>query len=129
MSCGVCHVGGGQMEYDRDMHAYDPNKGDGENSYFSFDRNRIVAGFLDSTNKMEVDCLMCHLNSSATGANESGAGRAWYQSYGCGTTGGPIGPVYDPNCSVVGPVPGWDYRARAHSRPAPPTIRKTGTLR
>jgi hypothetical protein len=53
---------------------------------------------MSATNKMEVDCLMCHLNSSSTGANENGAGRAWYQSYGCNGLN-MIGPKNDPMCA------------------------------
>lgn len=83
MVCGVCHVGGGQMEYDRDMKPYDPASTSADNQYFSFVQNKIVPGFLSSTNKLEVDCLLCHLNSSSTGANQSGTGRAWYQTYKC----------------------------------------------
>jgi PKD repeat protein len=105
-TCGVCHVGGGQMEYDRDMKSYDPTSTSSDNQYFSFVQNKIVAGVLSSTNKLEIDCLLCHLNSSPTGANQSGTGRAWYQTYKCSASN-PIGPMNDPTCVVQGRDPNF----------------------
>jgi hypothetical protein len=106
-SCGVCHVGGGQMEYDSDMKAFgDPSSTDAS-SLLTYRINRIedgsiVPGSIVSTstnsnrelygdNKAEVDCLMCHMNGLKTGA-------AWYKSLGCGPAK-PVGPANDPTCS------------------------------
>ncbi len=97
------------MEYDRDMQPYDPASTSGDNQYFSFVQNKIVPGVLSFQNKLEIDCLMCHLNTSPTGANQSGTGRAWYQTYKCGSGPGKyaIGPLNDPTCVVQGRDPNF----------------------
>jgi hypothetical protein len=95
-SCGVCHVGGGQMEYDRNMGSYGTSTTPaGDNKYYSYLRGQIVDGYMDATNKAEVDCLMCHLSDGGT----SGSGRAWLQSIGC-NAGNQMGPLNDPTCSL-----------------------------
>ncbi len=104
-SCGVCHVGGGQMEYDRDMNAYGASSAEGDRYTWliptpASPTGRIVdiaaTPTIQSTqlygdNKAEVDCLLCHMNEIRPGA-------AWYKSIGCnGTT--VQGPSDDPSCS------------------------------
>jgi hypothetical protein len=103
-SCGVCHVGGGQMEYDRNQSAYSPTSPAGDAKYFSFDQGAIVPGFMSGSNKAEVDCLLCHL-SDGNPNTVSGAGRAWLKSIGCNGSN-PIGPLNDPTCSGTSSVPG-----------------------
>ena len=106
--CGVCHVGGGQMEYDRDMKNYgDPSSADAGSAYTY--RPNLIAGDgsiiprgnrihfdqltneLYGDNKAEVDCMMCHMDGLRTGA-------AWYISQGCSPSN-PIGPADDPTCT------------------------------
>ena len=95
-TCGVCHVGGGQLEYDRDMADYSPSSPSGDYYVFNYptlDNPNPVApspGFMDATNKAEMDCLMCHLGNS-------GNGRAFLQSIGCDDTT-KVGPANDANC-------------------------------
>ncbi len=101
-SCGVCHVGGGQMEYDRDRNAYSASSPSGDANYYSYMQGTIVPGFMSATNKAEVDCLLCHLNDNS---GASGNGRAWLQSMGCGS-GNPMGPMNDPTCSGTSYFPG-----------------------
>ena len=99
-NCGVCHVGGGQMEYDRDLNWYSAasKKGDafvlkyattaangGDGSYVT-----PSAGYMSMSNKAEMDCLMCHLKDSNPGA-------AWLKTLGCNGSN-KIGPLYDPAC-------------------------------
>ncbi len=96
------------MEYDYDMKAYgDPSSTDIASRY-TYRPNRvagdgsIVPGGIVSTdtnstrelfgdNKVEVDCMMCHMDGLRTGA-------AWYKSLGCSSTN-PVGPADDPTCS------------------------------
>ncbi len=106
-SCGVCHVGGGQLEYDRDMLPYgqagDMNEGD----RYTWRPTRIEGGVvvpgaiadvssnptaeLYQDSKAEVDCMMCHMDQLRVGA-------AWYKSIGCGPSN-PVGPADSPDCS------------------------------
>jgi hypothetical protein len=107
--CGVCHVGGGQLEYDYDMKPYgDPTSNDTGGKYtyrvarVNPDGSGIPGGIiLTSTNannelygdnKAEVDCMMCHMNELRTGA-------AWYKSIGCDGTPGKVGPADSPACT------------------------------
>jgi hypothetical protein len=101
-SCGVCHVGGGQMEYDRDRNPYSASSQSGDKKYWSYIGGQIVDGFMSDTNKAEVDCLLCHLND---GAGMSGNGRAWLQSMGCSGSM-PLGPMNDPACTGTSGMPG-----------------------
>jgi hypothetical protein len=101
-SCGVCHVGGGQMEYDRDRNPYSATSPSGDANYYSYIDDQIVPGFMSDTNKAEVDCLLCHLND---GSGMSGNGRAWLQSLGCGS-GMQLGPLNDPACTGTSFMPG-----------------------
>ena len=103
--CGVCHVGGGQMEYDRNMADYSTSSPAGDQwtyEYPSLDYpdGRLttidVAGGLSGTNKAELDCLLCHIKT--TDQSGTGNGRAWLKSMGCGSSN-PIGPLNDPTCS------------------------------
>ncbi|MCB2183410.1 MAG: hypothetical protein KQH63_15355 [Desulfobulbaceae bacterium] len=111
-TCGVCHVGGGQMEYNRDLNAYgsagegpgdtyvlkyarpdDPNTAEDETSW-----TNVTVGNMSATNKAEMDCLMCHLDGS-------NAGSAWLKTLDCGPSN-PIGPMVDPTCSGTPQGPG-----------------------
>lgn len=111
-TCGVCHVGGGQMEYNRDLQPYgsagegggdtfvlkyarpdDPNTPEDETAW-----NNVEAGWMDDVNKAEMDCLMCHLDGSNPGS-------AWMKTLDCGPTN-PIGPMTDPTCSGTPMYPG-----------------------
>lgn|GEM_PF-2214745 len=110
-SCGVCHVGGGQMEYDRDLNAYGASSGDGDKFVMKYARpddpdtqaketswENITVGNMSATNKAEMDCLMCHLN-------QNNPGSAWLKTLDCGP-GNPIGPMTDPSCSGTTIFPG-----------------------
>ena len=106
--CGVCHVGGGSMEYDRDMLPYGQPGTANEGDRYTYLGPRLVGGVptaggiveltssnsanqLFGDNKVEVDCMMCHANTLRTGA-------AWYKSIGCNGTSVP-GPTDDPACT------------------------------
>ena len=101
MTCGACHPGGGQMEYDRNQNAYSSSSPAGD--YYRYQlpsragAGGVVPGWLSSTNKAEIDCLLCHLHDNS---NISGNGLAALQSEGCGA-GNPIGPKNDPTCATV----------------------------
>ncbi len=110
--CGVCHVGGGQMEYDRNMDPYSASSPTGDRYTYEYPslahpNGRLttidVAGGLSATNKAELDCLLCHLKT--TDSAGTGNGRAWLQSMGCGTTN-PMGPANDPTCDGTSDYPG-----------------------
>ncbi len=103
-SCGVCHVGGGQMEYDRDMNAYGPGSPTGDRYTWliptpASPSGRIIdiaatpsvqSTQLYGDNKSEVDCLMCHMNEVRPAA-------AYYKNtMDCATSG--VGPYDNPNC-------------------------------
>ena len=102
VTCGVCHVGGGQMEYDRDQNNYSASSPTGDRYYFempslAFPGGRLTtvdatAG-LSATNKAELDCLLCHLADSKNG-------QAFLKSMGCGPAN-PMGPSNDKNCDGV----------------------------
>jgi hypothetical protein len=80
-TCGVCHVGGGQMEYDRDMNPYSATSPSGDRYFYEFPHvqdgvlvpGRLVDvyasnipafnGAMSDDNKAEVDCLICHMAS------------------------------------------------------------------
>ena len=115
-SCGVCHVGGGQMEYDRDRNPYSASSPSGDATYYSFVNGSIVPGFMSNTNKAEVDCLLCHLND---GVGMSGNGLAWLQSLGCGPSN-PIGPINDPTCSTSGYTPSGPFAGMPGAGPFTP---------
>ena len=80
-SCGVCHVGGGQLEYDRNMQPYSASSPAGDRYTWEIvhmNGNTVVAGALvdiqagqntapqlgqqlnGSANVAEADCMMCH---------------------------------------------------------------------
>lgn len=104
-TCGVCHVGGGQMEYDRDLNAYSASSEPGDKYVLKYARpddpatvgfdetawDNVTVGNMSATNKAEMDCLMCHLDGS-------NAGSAWLKTLDCGPAN-PIGPMVDPTCS------------------------------
>ena len=110
-SCGVCHVGGGQLEYDRDMQLYG-QAGDGnEGDRYTWRPTRIEGGSVISgsmvevstnpgnelyqDNNSEVDCALCHMKTLKVAA-------AWYKSIGCGS-GNPVGPSDNPTCDPGDP--------------------------
>jgi hypothetical protein len=103
-TCGVCHVGGGSLEYDRDLNWYSAASGGGDAFIIKYagldDSNtaedetsyvNVSPGFMNSSNKAEMDCLMCHLN-------ESSPGSAWLRTLDCGPDN-MIGPGNDPACA------------------------------
>jgi len=98
-SCGVCHVGGGQMEYDRDMNWYSLASGKGDAYFIKYAGQggangsylNVSNGYMSSTNKAEMDCLMCHLV-------ETNPGSSWLRTLGCGPDN-KIGPLNDPTCA------------------------------
>lgn len=100
-TCGACHVGGGQMEYDRNQNSYSSTSPAGD--YFRYQlpdksgTGGIVPGWLSSTNKAEIDCLLCHLHD---GQKISGNGLAFLASEGCSSSN-KIGPANDPGCATV----------------------------
>ncbi len=108
--CGVCHVGGGQLEYDLNMKEYGTTgtADDDTGSTFIYQSpfvdgsgNAYAGGIVATSaanypqllgdNKAEVDCMMCHVNAVATGA-------AWYKSMGCDGVNMP-GPADNLNCN------------------------------
>ena len=115
-SCGVCHVGGGSMEYDRDMNDYSATSAAGDRYTWliptpASPTGRIVDIAADPTiqstqlfgnNKAEVDCLMCHMNEIRPAA-------AYYKNtMNCTASG--VGPSDNPNCGTqkntpFGPMP------------------------
>ncbi|MBI4791900.1 MAG: hypothetical protein HY789_04015 [Deltaproteobacteria bacterium] len=110
-TCGVCHAGGGQMEYDRDMNPYGATSGGGDRFVIKYARpddpataedetdwENVTVGAMSATNKAEMDCLMCHLDGSNPGS-------AWMKTLDCGP-GNPIGPMTDPTCSGTPMFPG-----------------------
>ncbi|MCF8056405.1 MAG: hypothetical protein K9K37_07180 [Desulfocapsa sp.] len=111
-TCGVCHTGGGSMEYDRDLNWYSASSGGGDKYVIMYaelddpatptvDESSyqiVKEGWMDASNKAEMDCLMCHLKGSNPGAS-------WYDTIGCGPTN-PIGPLNDPTCA--GSATGYD---------------------
>ena len=111
-TCGVCHVGGGQMEYDHDINDYSAASGPGDAFVLKYARlddpatagvnedswDNVEVGWLNATNKAEMDCLMCHLDTSNPGS-------AWLQTMDCGPTN-QIGPKTDPTCSGTPMYPG-----------------------
>jgi len=110
-TCGVCHVGGGQLEYDRDLQPYSEASGPGDAYVLKYARpddpatqadetswDNVTVGNMSDTNKAEMDCLMCHLNGSNPGS-------AWYKTLDCGP-GNAIGPMNDPTCSGTSMFPG-----------------------
>ena len=112
-TCGVCHVGGGQMEYNRDLADYGTaGEGTGDTYVLKYARpddaatagidesswNNVSVGNMSASNKGEMDCLMCHLDGS-------NAGSAWMKTLGCGPAN-PIGPMTDPTCSGTPMYPG-----------------------
>jgi hypothetical protein len=117
-SCGQCHVGGGQLEYDRDRNDYgSAGEGTGDKYYYKPPTLDAPAGGItltnmSATNKAEVDCLLCHIND---GSGISGNGRAFLQSMECATGGAAIfgtavqlGPKNDPNCGYALNADGTD---------------------
>ncbi len=106
-SCGHCHAGGGQLEYDRDRNDYG-SAGEGSGDFYYFKPptlddpiGGITATHMSGTNKAEVDCLLCHLHDSS---NISGNGRAFLNSIDCAGrsvlgSGVQLGPINDPYCA------------------------------
>ena len=111
-TCGVCHAGGGQMEFDRDLNAYGAGSEGGDRFVLNYARpddpatpgvdetswDNVTVGAMSATNKAEMDCLMCHLDGSNPGS-------AWMKTLGCGP-GNQIGPMTDPTCSGTPMFPG-----------------------
>lgn len=111
-TCGVCHVGGGQLEYNRDLEAYgSAGEGGGDAFVMKYARpddlntaldetswDNVTIGSMDASNKAEMDCLMCHLDGSNPGS-------AWLKTLGCDENN-PIGPMNDPTCSGTSMFPG-----------------------
>jgi len=96
-SCGVCHVGGGSLEYDRDLNWYSADSGSGDAYLIKYatlaNQNFVTvsAGYMSDVNKAEMDCLMCHLDGSNPGAS-------WLRTLDCGVDN-PVGPYYDATCA------------------------------
>jgi hypothetical protein len=106
--CGVCHAGGGQLEYDRDMNQYGSGSATGDRYTWlnvALNGSSTVNGqivdisatpaiqttSLYGDNKAEVDCLLCHMSETRPNA-------AYYKNtLGCGDTN-MTGPADNPNC-------------------------------
>ncbi len=111
-TCGVCHIGGGQMEYNRDLQAYgSAGEGTGDTFVLKYARpdnaatpadetswDNVTVGNMSASNKAEMDCLMCHLDGSNPGS-------AWLKTLDCGPTN-MIGPMNDPACTGTSMLPG-----------------------
>lgn len=96
-SCGVCHVGGGQLEFDRNRETVTSASPDGDYYQFYYpsqvhpDPTGVSAGtMVTATEYAETDCMMCHAGKSKTA-------NVVYQTMGCDDTN-PIGPMNDRNC-------------------------------
>jgi len=109
-TCGLCHIGGGSLEYDRNMNPYSPSSPNGDRYIWRWthiaedgqtvvpgklvditaDTETLYTGELSASNYAEVDCLMCHMQAVPM--------AAWYKSWGC-ATGGVAGPMFNPQCS------------------------------
>ncbi len=99
-SCGVCHVGGGQLEFDRDRNPVTSASPDGDYYQFFYpsqddpDPTGVQPGsMVTATEYAETDCMMCHAGKSKTA-------NVVYQTMGCDETN-PIGPMNDRNCDGV----------------------------
>jgi hypothetical protein len=105
LTCGVCHVGGGQLEYDRDGDPYDNvTSPDGDRWVFdyptiAFPNGQLNLGFMSDTNKAEVDCLLCHLDWTVDAAKNNN-GLALLQTWGCDSVN-LLGPLNDRECADV----------------------------
>ena len=101
------------MEYNRDLEWYGTaGEGSGDAYIIKYaslanggDYAAVTPGYMDSSNKAEMDCLMCHLN-------ESNPGAAWLRTLGCGD-GNKIGPGYDATCA--GSDTGYDPMFGMHT--------------
>jgi hypothetical protein len=110
-SCGGCHVGGGQLEYDRNMNPYGLNSPTGDRYTYikaRVENGQAVGGLivdlasddgipfrnteLYGDNNAEIDCMLCH-------AADARPMVAWYMSMGCGQQNGVSGPKGNPDCS------------------------------
>ena len=64
-ACGVCHPGGGSVEYDRRGNRYDEFASDPENGIISNADNYLDGDYYKSnwtkSGVLEADCLICHL--------------------------------------------------------------------
>ena len=64
-SCGVCHPGGGSLEYDRNGNRYDRFAADTKSGITSGGDNRFDGDYYKAhwaeTGVLEADCLMCHM--------------------------------------------------------------------
>ena len=109
-SCGVCHAGGGQMEFDRDMNEYGAASPAGDRYTWLIptasgagapvnghlvDVSTLTGNAKDrqltGANKAELDCMMCHMSEIRPSA-------AWYiNTLGCSDTN-MVGPADNPNC-------------------------------
>ena len=137
-SCGVCHVGGGQMEYDRNRNPVTASSPAGD--YFQFqyasvanpdpggdpldlwdanndgtanDTTGISAGIMVTADKKaETDCMMCH-------SGRIKVGNVMYKTMGCNADGvfdptdptassDDFGPMNDKNCDGVQDNPMFD---------------------
>ena len=98
-NCGGCHVGGGFMEYDRNMANYGALSLPGDRFTFVPSKPGTPWQIVDiatspamqatavwGDNNTEVDCMMCHMDTVKAGA-------AWYKTAGCDSTN-PFGPSF-----------------------------------
>ena len=111
-SCGVCHAGGGQMEYDRSMNEYGATSPTGDRYTWLIptasgsgapvngalvDVSTLEGNAKDrqltGANKAEVDCLLCHMSEMRPAA-------AYYKNtLGCSDSN-MTGPADNPNCGA-----------------------------
>jgi hypothetical protein len=63
--CGICHPGGGPLEYDREGNRYDEYAENPKNNIISGDDNNFDGDYFQSkwaqSGVVEADCLLCHL--------------------------------------------------------------------
>ncbi len=63
--CGVCHPGGGPMEFDREGKRYDHRMMDSRSGLTSGGENRLDGDYYrarwSETGVLEADCLLCHM--------------------------------------------------------------------
>jgi hypothetical protein len=85
-TCGVCHPGGGLMEFDRDNKRYDTRLAKDPKLATSFDGDYYKSAW-DKSGVIEIDCLMCHLaeyNGKARADQLSRGNFKWAATVGAG---------------------------------------------
>jgi hypothetical protein len=111
VSCGVCHPGGGPLEYDRERQRYDEVMREGRHGFIAGGTNGYDGDYFQArwgeSGVIEADCFICHLPGydneervrqigklNFQWAASSGAGLARVE--GAVAEGTPVRMAYDP---------------------------------